>query len=349
METLPDGCTLHTAESRPDLWETLKDPHHPLKLAWPEFLAHDIAFKRYHSKLKTLSSLARFQFAIVERTPEDEDDIIATGHSVPFFWPDLEQSVVGQSLSHSRHLLDTLPDGGYSSVLARGVHQAQVQETPLAGSTATTVDDENLEYAIYASGERPNALSAISIAVRANRRQRGLAEALIMAMRNAARKEELRALVVPLRPTAKGSFPDVDMSEYVKWKLRPVTAVYPSVDHREDSKELPFDPWLRKHVRLGGEIVKIAKRSMVVTGTADDWWKWAGIDLRQQMAAVDPIQVKGSPEAGERYFEFKFAGGLNPGRYYMEKDLGVYVEPNIWVYHDVWSRKNTRLETKHSM
>jgi hypothetical protein len=43
--SLPDGrhynqpkYEIHKAKERPDLWDTMEDPYHPLNTAWPVFL-----------------------------------------------------------------------------------------------------------------------------------------------------------------------------------------------------------------------------------------------------------------------------------------------------------------------
>jgi len=41
---------------------------------------------------------------------------------------------------------------------------------------------------------------------------------------------------------------------------------------REDG--LPYDSWVRTHVRAGAEIVKVVPRSMVIAGTIAEWSRW---------------------------------------------------------------------------
>ena len=61
---------------------------------------------------------------------------------------------------------------------------------------------------------------------------------------------------------------------------------------------------------------RMAPESMRITGTAEDWSDWAGIALRESGAYAVP-------------------GALSPVVYDADTDLGVYIEPNVWMIHDV--------------
>ena len=77
---------------------------------------------------------------------------------------------------------------------------------------------------------------------------------------------------------------------------------------------LPFDPWLRVHARAGAALVGVCPSSMRVTGTVAEWEEWA------EMAF---------PESGE----YIVPGALVPVTISREDDLGIYVEPNVWMHH----------------
>lgn len=83
---------------------------------------------------------------------------------------------------------------------------------------------------------------------------------------------------------------------------------------REDG--LPADPWLRVHARLGGRIIGVAPLSMVIPGTLAQWREWTGL----------PFEVDGLVEV---------EGGLAPVHVDVANDHGVYIEPNVWVHHDL--------------
>jgi len=82
---------------------------------------------------------------------------------------------------------------------------------------------------------------------------------------------------------------------------------------------LPADPWLRVHVRMGGRIVKVAPCSMVIPGTLREWREWTG----------EPFD-----ESGDVLVPF----ACNPVHVSLEQDHAVYVEPNVWVHHDLRAR-----------
>ncbi|HEX2505451.1 MAG TPA: hypothetical protein VHK22_04510 [Gaiellaceae bacterium] len=75
-------------------------------------------------------------------------------------------------------------------------------------------------------------------------------------MRATAAAHGIPDLVAPIRPTLKERYPLARFESYVRWR-------------RPDGRA--FDPWQRLHERLGGEALRIAERSLVVTGTVADW------------------------------------------------------------------------------
>jgi hypothetical protein len=79
---------------------------------------------------------------------------------------------------------------------------------------------------------------------------------------------------------------------------------------------LPYDPWLRTHVRVGGVIVGVAPTSWVITGTPADWRGWTGLAFDADGAVEVPY-------------------ALVPVRCDTRAGHAVYVEPNVWVRHDV--------------
>ncbi len=150
-------------------------------------------------------------------------------------------------------------------------------------------------------GRAPTAISAMEITLLPFHRGRGGSAVILRAMAAHARTLGFRELFVPLRPTAKHREPTTPMDEYAR-RTRP--------------DGLPEDPWLRVHVRAGGGIVKVAPVSMVVTGTVGDWRQWTGLPFGSSGAHAVP-------------------GALSPVHISLEHDHGVYVEPNVWVRHNL--------------
>ncbi|MDB5414486.1 MAG: hypothetical protein JWR10_2821 [Rubritepida sp.] len=171
---------------------------------------------------------------------------------------------------------EELPDSGWDGVI-RWAHEDQ------------------------ALGRRANALSALEITLLPVHRGRGSSGLILDAMRRHAGALGYRHLFAPVRPTRKHLEPFTPMAEYLA---------------RRTAEGLPADPWLRLHVRAGGEVVKIAPVSMTVAGTIAEWSRWASMPLNASGAVAVP-------------------GALVPLMVSLEQDCAVYVEPNVWVRHSV--------------
>ncbi len=116
-------------------------------------------------------------------------------------------------------------------------------------------------------------------------------------MRRVAAAAGYAALIAPVRPTWKERYPLIPLERYAHWR-------------RDDG--LPFDPWIRLHVRLGAELAEVCPESMRVTGTVAEWEEWTGMHF---------------PEDGD----YVVPGALVPVTF--AEGLGVYVEPNVWMRH----------------
>jgi GNAT superfamily N-acetyltransferase len=150
-----------------------------------------------------------------------------------------------------------------------------------------------------AAGRAPNLVSALEITIRRDRRGHGLAPVLLDALRNNAGRLGFDELVAPVRPTGKAGEPHTPMSAY-------------AFRTRDDG--LPADPWLRVHVRAGGEIVGVCGRAMVIPGTLAEWRGWTGLPFDRTGDVLVP-------------------GALVPVHCSVEHDHAVYVEPGVWVRH----------------
>jgi hypothetical protein len=145
----------------------------------------------------------------------------------------------------------------------------------------------------------PNALSALSAEVRSEHQRTGLSALVIATMATMARRVGLAPLVAPVRPRWKDRFPLNSIVDYASWQRR---------------DGLPFDPWIRVHMRLGGRILRPEPNSMAFTAQVSDWENWTGM----------PFHHDGS---------YIFPGGLAPLT--VTGDVGRYWEPNVWILHDV--------------
>lgn len=163
--------------------------------------------------------------------------------------------------------------------------------------------DEQFERTIsdLRSAVPPNTLGALVIVVDPERRGERLGGAMIGALRACAELHGFRWLVACVRPTAMDRYPLTPIERYAYWT-------------RPDG--LPFDPWIRLHVRMGGRIVRPAPRSMRIAGTVSDWEAWTGMAMPES----GPYVVSGAAAVVE------IDRGL---------DVGVHFDPNVWIVHDL--------------
>jgi hypothetical protein len=172
----------------------------------------------------------------------------------------------------------TLPDGGIDAVLQDGV-------------------------ACLREAATPTAASALMIVVSPEQLGRGISRNAIKAMAEVVCRRGLADLVAPVRPTEKHRYPLIPMERYMHWR-------------RDDG--LSFDPWIRVHERVGGEILRSASAAMRVTGSVAEWERWTGMEMPENGAYVVP-------------------GALVPIEIDRERDIGEYLEPACWIRHRVGS------------
>jgi GNAT superfamily N-acetyltransferase len=110
----------------------------------------------------------------------------------------------------------------------------------------------------------PTAVSALAAEVESDQRGQGLSRVLIRAMAAAARNASLSPLIAPIRPSWKDRYPLIPIATYAAWR-------------RPD--ELPFDPWMRVHARLGGTVLRPEPKSMQISAPLADWQDWTGLLL----------------------------------------------------------------------
>lgn len=170
----------------------------------------------------------------------------------------------------------------------------------------SALPDEGWDWALvtateaHDAGQAPTLLCALSITVDPQVQGQGLSAACVRAMRNLGRQAGLARMVAPVRPNAKHRYPLIPIATYAGWRT---------------AAGLPFDPWLRVHVRLGGRIVKPCPRSMSKQGTVAEWERWCGLPL---------------PSSGD----YVLPTLLTPLQVDKAGDRGLYIEPNVWVVHE---------------
>ena len=147
----------------------------------------------------------------------------------------------------------------------------------------------------------PNIQSAIQVAIHPDYQKQGLSSKMVRAMQSIGKSKGFKNLVAPVRPSQKSMYPLISIDDYITWK---------------NDEGLPFDAWLRVHARLGGRIIKPCHVAMTITGTAAMWEKWTGLKFPQNGPYIIP-------------------GALNPMNMDVEKDQGIYIEPNVWMQHSL--------------
>jgi len=145
----------------------------------------------------------------------------------------------------------------------------------------------------------PNSLSALSVEVQSEHQRTGLSSLVLATMVTIARRARLAPLVAPVRPSWKDRFPLNSIVDYVSWQRR---------------DGLPFDPWIRVHVRLGARILRPEPNSMEFTAEVSDWEGWTGLRFHRNGRYIIPA-------------------GLAPLT--ITDDVGRYWEPNVWILHNV--------------
>jgi GNAT superfamily N-acetyltransferase len=188
-----------------------------------------------------------------------------------------QMAAMGNSLPfHWDEEISELPEGGWDWVFLKAIED-------------------------HTNGIEPNIQSAIQVAIRPEYQGKGLSKTMIQAMRAIGQSKGFRNLVAPVRPSEKSKYQLISIDDYIKWK---------------NDKGLPFDAWIRVHVRLGAKIIKSCHEAMTVRGTRAEWEQWAQMKF---------------PQSGE----YSVPGALNPIRMDVEKDEGIYVEPNVWLLHSI--------------
>jgi len=142
-------------------------------------------------------------------------------------------------------------------------------------------------------------LCIMAAAVKQDRQGAGLAGKALAALRERATAGGLERVVAPVRPALKSRYPLTPMESFARWTRADATHI---------------DPWIRTHQRLGATILAPAPRSMVITGTVDEWESWT------QMAF---------PETGQ----YVVPDALDLVSINRQEDHGIYAETNLWMQH----------------
>jgi GNAT superfamily N-acetyltransferase len=151
------------------------------------------------------------------------------------------------------------------------------------------------------TGGQPDMVASLEVVVRHDVRHRGWGAQMITAMKDNARRLGFSTLVSPVRPVGKHREPHTPISDYAS---------------RFRADGMPVDPWLRAHTRVGGRLVRVAPASTVIALALDAWRRATGLGFD----ATGPVVVPGA---------------LVPVYANVRHDHGVYVEPAVWMRHEL--------------
>ena len=239
----------------------------------------------------------------------DRPDLATQAFGIPyaegspaFMQADLAALLVNSARLASRwpeHVIVVLDAG--SVPVARGVsvpfaaHRHRRDGYPAAGwdQVAIWAAEDALD------GCELDTTCALEIAVHPEHQRQGLSAIALGGLRDNARRLGFTRLIAPVRPPAKAREPTVTMASYMS-RTRP--------------DGLPQDPWLRVHVRQGGQLVGVAPASAIIQASLQQWRDWTGGAFDQDGEVIVP-------------------GALTPVLVSTRLDSGVYIEPNVWVLH----------------
>jgi hypothetical protein len=149
----------------------------------------------------------------------------------------------------------------------------------------------------HSRGKKPTVVSALYIEIASTHRGLRLSSRVLKHMCHIARSQGFEFLIALIRPSMKSYYPLIAIEDYVRWK---------NPDGR------PFDPWLRVHMSLGGELLHVCESAMRVSGSREEWAKWTGLAF-----------------PGDGYYVVPH--GLAPVK--VRNGRGEYIEPGVWFLH----------------
>ncbi len=152
----------------------------------------------------------------------------------------------------------------------------------------------------FYKNKKPNAFMALQITINPDYKGKRLSYICVKELIRLGKEKGYTRLFIPIRPSAKFKYPLMDSEKYFSWT---------------NEEGLPFDPWIRVHVKLGATIVKKCN-GIFISGTISEWEDWTGLKF---------------PYSGE----YIVPGALQPIKVDIEKGTVEYSQENLWLVHDL--------------
>lgn len=159
----------------------------------------------------------------------------------------------------------------------------------------------------FASTEKPNTLSILAGVIHPDYQSKRLSKHIVDCFHQLKTEFGFEHLIVPIRPIGKVYFQDMPLETYVQ---------------RRDKDNVSEDLWLRTHEKVGGKILKAEPYSQKVTGTVSQWEKWTN-------------------QSFESTGEYLVKDALVEMEMDIEKGIGVYYDPCVWLDHSGFQSENT--------
>lgn len=177
---------------------------------------------------------------------------------------------------------------------------AVFNSVPLSFTGSDDLPQEGWDWVVE-TGARPKGphtvLGGLAMSIPAVHRNKGYGRRMLRAMCELAESKGLSGVLAAVRPSSKARHPWVDIDDYITWT---------------DGQGRIYDPWVRSHLSSGGKLVGPCKRSMVVEEPIAFWENWSG----------QTYECSGG---------YALDGALVPVEIDVERGVGRYAEPNIWV------------------
>jgi hypothetical protein len=145
---------------------------------------------------------------------------------------------------------------------------------------------------------KPNCLGGLQVIIPKEHQGKGYSKRIISRLKEHVSTSSFQYFVIPIRPTFKNRHPEIKMADYL---------------HLRENDKI-YDPWIRTHLDSGAKIIKVCPRSMEIAGDLSFW----------KTVVQSTIEKSGFYQA---------EGALNPVEIIVEKNYGIYLEENIWIYY----------------